>query len=157
MSIEKDKENISQIEELKQHFKDYLKDIKFGDVKFQALYDFITLDEIQDNISIIPNNMLDLPKEEIESHLRIDEIRLALLSNQIDQKKGQMAGYYVSNLMIEGMSGDVYTVISDETNRKHPNDKNLADIEIRDKWIDFKSELVDILFPEIENPVRFQM
>ena len=96
---ERDKKQAESSAQMREELFGYVNKSEFGTPQFQAISDFILLSDLSvqlDEDKDYKRQVME-GKSEIdfnrESRLRINEYRIALISNQIDQNKTTMKGY----------------------------------------------------------------
>jgi hypothetical protein len=128
MMAERDKPQPETVDEIKQEFRTHLLSVEFGSPDYLAFCDFFSLEQQKHlrriEIQALKGKLSSDDNLERESQLRITEVRIAVLENDIERKKIMDIDYSKAHGRVEETMGNLRTAISNETKKVWPDEKD---------------------------------
>lgn len=147
MPAERRSEPVSNSENTKQSLIEFMQGAFFGDVRYQAFFDWRANSELDGDISRITQEIKrGVTDPGTESRLRIMEFRKALLEHEIGQKEMTMPGYNATYTTIWGAFDSLGGQLHSEAEEKYPNNEEAIHQYVDNESSVFIEDLADSLY-----------
>ena len=148
--LERNDNKPATVEQLGQELLNFVRNTEFGASQYQAVRDYFDLQSLYDDLRIDRINLIESKdasdKIAVESQMRVTELRIALLNNEIRHNQSRLEGYSNAYTHISVGFDDLLTVAYIEADNKFPNDSMQRSTYVDKVYDDIFAQAHDAVF-----------